>query len=147
MGKTKRRQKRGYPIGLMIGFETQKVFFWFIYSERAELHKMHKMPRKFENMEKEAMAWGLGIAGEAGDVAGCIKKTFAHGNDQKAGIRENIGDTMWYAAMLCNVFGWDFQQVLEENIAKLKARYPDGKFTVHHASRNNTRIDWNEKGK
>ncbi|MFX1254229.1 MAG: hypothetical protein ACFFCZ_21635, partial [Promethearchaeota archaeon] len=52
MGKTKRRQKRGYPLGLMIGFETQKVFFWFIYSERAELHKIHKMPRKLENMEK-----------------------------------------------------------------------------------------------
>lgn len=97
----------------------------------------------FENKEKEIMSWGLGIVGEAGDVAGCIKKTFSHNNDQKEGIRENIGDTLWYIAMICNFFSWDLEEVLEENIAKLKKRYPEG-FTHKDASRNNTRIDWNE---
>ena len=33
--------------------------------------------KKFETPEKEILTWGLGIAGEAGDVASCIKKTFA----------------------------------------------------------------------
>ena len=50
--------------------------------------------KKFKNPKEEIMTWGLGIAGEAGDAASCIKKTYAHGNDQKAGIRENIGDTI-----------------------------------------------------
>jgi len=100
--------------------------------------------KKFDNPEKEIFTWGLGIAGEAGDVASCIKKTFAHDNDQRAGIRENIGDTLWYTAMICNFFGWDFQQVLEENVEKLKKRYPQG-FTIEHAKRNNTMIDWSKK--
>lgn len=99
--------------------------------------------KKFDSPEKEIMTWGLGITGEAGDVAGCIKKTFAHDNDQKEGIKENIGDTLWYAAMICNFFGWNFQEVLDSNINKLKSRYPQG-FTIQDAKRNNTRIDWNE---
>jgi len=101
-----------------------------------------KTAKKFENPEKEILTWGLGIAGEAGDVAGCIKKTFAHDNDQKTGIRENIGDTLWYSAMICNFFGWNLQEVLEENINKLKKRFPEG-FTLENARREGTRIDWN----
>ncbi len=100
--------------------------------------------KKFDSPEKEILTWGLGITGEAGDVASCIKKTFAHDNDQRAGIRENIGDALWYAAMICNFFGWNMQDVLNENIAKLKARYPAG-FTIPDAKRNGTRIDWNKK--
>ena len=99
--------------------------------------------KKFETSEKEILTWGLGIAGEAGDVASCIKKTFAHDNDQRTGIRENIGDTLWYSAMICSFFNWDMQEVLNENIKKLKERYPQG-FTTENARRNNTMIDWNK---
>ena len=100
--------------------------------------------KKFDGKEKEILTWGLGITGEAGDVASCIKKTFAHDNDQRAGIRENIGDALWYSAMICNFFGWDMQEILEENITKLKKRYPDG-FTIQDAKRDGTKIDWNKK--
>lgn len=103
-----------------------------------------KTSSKFDNPEKEIMTWGLGVAGEAGDVAGCIKKTFSHGNDQKAGIKENLGDTFWYMAMICNFFDWNLEDVLKENIDKLQKRYPQG-FTEKDASRDNTRVDWNEK--
>jgi NTP pyrophosphatase (non-canonical NTP hydrolase) len=102
--------------------------------------------KKFENPEKEIMTWGLGVAGEAGDIAGCIKKTYAHDNDQKAGIKENIGDMLWYAAMICNFFNWNLDEVLNENVEKLKKRYPAG-FTTMNARRDGTRIDWNEGGK
>ncbi|MDD2646542.1 MAG: nucleoside triphosphate pyrophosphohydrolase family protein [Patescibacteria group bacterium] len=101
--------------------------------------------KKFSDKNKEIMTWGLGLAGEAGDVAGCIKKTVAHGNDQRAGIKENIGDYLWYTAMICNFFGWDLQEVLNENIKKLSKRYPDKKFTIKRARRGGTRIDWNKK--
>jgi len=99
--------------------------------------------KKFETSEKEILTWGLGIAGEAGDVAGCIKKTFAHDNDQREGIKENIGDTMWYAAMICNFFGWNMQEILDANIEKLKKRYLGGGFTTNLARREGTRVDWN----
>ncbi len=98
--------------------------------------------KKFNNKEKEIFTWGLGIAGEAGDVAGCIKKTFSHGDNQKEGIRENLGDTMWYIAMICNFFKWDIEKVLEENIKKLEKRYPKG-FSKKNAKKEK-RKDWNE---
>ena len=100
--------------------------------------------KDYKSPTEEIMTWGLGIAGEAGDVASCIKKTFAHNNDQKQGIRENLGDTLWYTATICNFFDWDLQEILNENLAKLKTRYPQG-FTQKSASRNNTMIDWNER--
>lgn len=97
--------------------------------------------KKFESNKIEILTWGLGIAGEAGDVASCIKKTFAHDNDVKEGIKENLGDALWYSAMICNFFGWKLEDVLKENIEKLKKRYPNG-FTMDDAKRN--KIDWNE---
>ncbi len=100
--------------------------------------------KHFDNKTEEIMTWGLGISGEAGDVASCIKKTFAHENDQKDGIRENLGDTMWYLAMICNYFDWNLQDILDENIAKLSERYPGG-FDKVRASRGGTMIDWSEK--
>ena len=72
------------------------------------------------------MTWCLGITGEAGDVASCVKKTYAHNKDVKDGIKENIGDMMWYTAMVCNFYGWNLQEILEQNIEKLKKRFPNG---------------------
>jgi len=88
------------------------------------------------------MTWGLGIAGEAGDVAGCIKKTYSQGDEQKAGIRENLGDTIWYVAMICNFYGWKLEDVLQENVDKLQKRHPKG-FKEKNC-RNDKRKDWNE---
>jgi NTP pyrophosphatase (non-canonical NTP hydrolase) len=100
--------------------------------------------KDFPSRTEEIFNWGLGISGEAGDVASCIKKTFAHDNDQRTGIKENIGDTLWYAAMICNFFKWDMQEVLEENLAKLKERFPQG-FNPRDAGRGGTMVDWGEK--
>jgi len=98
--------------------------------------------KKFASPETEIATWGLGIAGEAGDVASCIKKTFAHKNDSvKDGIKENIGDMMWYAAMICNFFGWGLEDCLQGNVNKLKVRYPDG-FSFGNAQRGGTMIKW-----
>ena len=99
--------------------------------------------KDFASSTEEIMTWGLGVSGEAGDIAGCIKKTFAHDNDQKDGIRENVGDTMWYIATICNFFDWDLQDILNENLEKLKKRFPQG-FSTDEARRDGTRVDWNE---
>ena len=98
--------------------------------------------KEMRDKEKELFTWGLGIAGEAGDVAGCIKKTIAHKDNQENGIKENLGDTIWYIAMICNHFNWNLEDVLKENINKLEKRYPKGFSTVQAKK---PRIDWNEK--
>ncbi|MDD5699661.1 MAG: nucleoside triphosphate pyrophosphohydrolase family protein [Candidatus Nanoarchaeia archaeon] len=98
--------------------------------------------KKFQSKEEELCSWGLGIAGEAGDVASCVKKVIFHKNEAiKDGIKENLGDTIWYAAMICNNLGWDLEEILKENIQKLKDRYPGG-FTEKDAQRGGTMIKW-----
>jgi len=115
--------------------------------DKVDLHEYQVLckatAKKFNTSVEEILTWGLGIAGEAGDVASCIKKTFIHDNDKRDGIRENIGDAMWYMAMICNFFGWNMQDVLDENIKKLKERYPKG-FTIENAKRDGEMIDWNK---
>jgi NTP pyrophosphatase (non-canonical NTP hydrolase) len=100
--------------------------------------KMH-LPQ--ESKEKEIMTWGLGVAGEANDVAGCIKKTYAHKDDHIEGIKENLGDTLWYVAMICNFYRWTIDEVIKENVDKLKERYPEG---ASFESAKRKRTDWNE---
>jgi len=101
--------------------------------------------RKNKDKEKEILGWGLGIAGEAGDVASCIKKTYGHQNDQVKGIKENLGDTLWYIAQICNYYGWKLDEVIQENVDKLQKRYTEGKFTFSAAQRDGSMIDWSEK--
>ena len=96
-----------------------------------ELNEYQELVQKtakkdFSTKEEEIMCWGLGVSGEAGDVASCIKKTFAHKKDVREGIRENLGDMLWYGAMICNFFEWSLKDVLEENVDKLKKRFPEG---------------------
>jgi len=108
-----------------------------------EYQKLCKISsKKFSDKEKEIMTLGLGISGEAGDVAGCIKKTVSHNDDQKDGIKENLGDTLWYLVMICDFYNWDLSDVMQENIDKLKKRHPEG--FSHKNARDDKRRDWNE---
>ena len=100
--------------------------------------------RPDKNKDMEICNWGLGIAGEAADAASCIKKTIFHENDQTKGLKENLGDTMWYIGAICNHFGWKLEDIFKENQAKLNARYNEGSFKVEHAKRNGEMKDWNE---
>lgn len=96
-----------------------------------------------ETKEKEILGWGLEISGEAGDVAGCIKKTYIHKDNKIDGIKENLGDTMWYIAMICNFYGWDMNDIIEENVTKLQKRYTKG-ISFEAAARKGEKKDWNE---
>ena len=69
----------------------------------------------------------LGLAGEAGETLDMVKKWVFH---EKAidfeHLKKEIGDVMWYVAMLCESFGFDLDEILQMNIDKLRARYPEG---------------------
>jgi len=88
--------------------------------------------------------YGLGIAGEAADAASCIKKTIFHDNNQVEGLKENLGDTIWYIGAICNHYGWSLEEVIVANIEKLSKRYPGG-FDMKRLQRKGTMVDWNEK--
>lgn len=70
---------------------------------------------------------GLGIAGEAGEVADLIKKHLGHGHDLDwHKLREELGDVLWYVACLADRFGIKLSEVADANVEKLKRRYPFG---------------------
>ena len=70
---------------------------------------------------------GLGLAGEAGEVVDYLKKVVGHGHklDRDKLVKE-LGDVLWYVAEICSAINADMSDVAQQNIDKLKDRYPDG---------------------
>lgn len=69
----------------------------------------------------------LGMCGEAGEFADLIKKhTFQGHNLDVNHIKKELGDVCWYVALACTVFNLELDDVMQTNIDKLKARYPEG---------------------
>ena len=82
----------------------------------------------------------LGVAGEGGEVADHIKKYIGHDHElDKNKMLKELGDVLWYVAVLSNALGFTLREVAEANIAKLAARYPHG-FSVE-ASKNRKQDD------
>lgn len=77
--------------------------------------------------EDNILNWCLGLAGEAGEVIDIIKKHRFHGHKlDKAKVSEELGDVMWYIAMICNELRLDLDNVMNENVNKLHKRYSGG---------------------
>ena len=53
---------------------------------------------------------------------------------------------MWYVAMICNFYGWSLDEVLSENLEKLKKRYASGGFSLEEAQRKHTMKKWSGEG-
>ena len=75
----------------------------------------------------------VGVSGEAGELLDPLKKTIFYGKSlDKINLDEEIGDILWYVAIYLNARGITFEQIMQQNIDKLRARYPE-KFTSEHA--------------
>jgi NTP pyrophosphatase (non-canonical NTP hydrolase) len=72
----------------------------------------------------------MGLCGEAGEVTDYVKKCLYHAHEYNSNImREELGDLLWYFVVLADRSGITLDSIMEENIKKLKKRYPEGKFT------------------
>lgn len=79
----------------------------------------------------------LGLADEVGEMAKALKSHLYYGTEfDLDNLAEEIGDALWYVALLSDAIGMPLSQIMRANIAKLRARYPD-RFTAEKAlSRN-----------
>ncbi|AWY07461.1 nucleotide pyrophosphohydrolase [Streptomyces phage UNTPL] len=81
----------------------------------------------------EGLAYvALGLAGEAGEVANKVKKILRDKGgvlnaQTAAAIAEELGDVLWYAAMLADELGADLGQIAALNLAKLESRAMRGR--------------------
>lgn len=70
---------------------------------------------------------GLGLTGEAGEVADLLKKVVGHGHPmERDKLITELGDVMWYCGMLATLLDVPLEVVAQKNIEKLKKRYPYG---------------------
>lgn len=76
----------------------------------------------------------LGLSGEAGETLDMVKKWVFHEKELDIDhLKKEIGDVMWYVAMICHSFNFDLDEILQMNVDKLKARYPEG-FDIERAN-------------
>ena len=79
----------------------------------------------------------LGLTAESGEFTEVVKKIIFQGkpyNEENVfHMKRELGDICWYLAQACMALDTTFDEVLEMNVDKLKARYPGGEFDVHHS--------------
>ena len=80
---------------------------------------------------------GIGLASETGEYNEIIKKMLFQGkpltDENVFHMKRELGDIMWYWANACRALGFNPNDVIEENVRKLEARYPGGKFDAHYS--------------
>jgi NTP pyrophosphatase (non-canonical NTP hydrolase) len=77
----------------------------------------------------------LGLAAETGEFCEIPKKIYFQGKplteENVFHMKRELGDVMWYWVNACRALDLDPNEVIEENVNKLKARYPGGEFDVN----------------
>lgn len=69
----------------------------------------------------------LGLAGESGEAADLVKKHLFHGHAlEEDKLKKELGDVLWYVALLADALGLSLGEVAQHNVDKLRARYPEG---------------------
>ena len=83
------------------------------------------------------MTGAIGIASEGGEFAEIVKKCIFQGkpmdDETIFHCKRELGDIMWYWITSCRALSLDPNEVIEENVNKLKSRYPGGEFDVHYS--------------
>jgi NTP pyrophosphatase (non-canonical NTP hydrolase) len=69
----------------------------------------------------------MGLCGESGEAIDIVKKHLHQGHPlDKEKLLKELGDIAWYLAETAYALDLELEVVLEQNIAKLKERYPEG---------------------
>ena len=75
----------------------------------------------------------LGLQTESGEITDQLKKHLFYGQPlDRVHIKEELGDILWYMAVILRRLNLTFEEVAEANIAKLQFRYK-GAFNEYSA--------------
>jgi len=79
----------------------------------------------------------IGLGSETGEFQEIVKKIVFQGKplteEAHFHMKRELGDIMWYWVNACRALELDPNDVIAENVKKLEARYPGGKFDVHYS--------------
>ncbi len=69
----------------------------------------------------------MGLCGESGEAIDLVKKWLHQGHElEKEKLAKELGDIAWYLAEAAYALELPLEAVLQGNIDKLKARFPEG---------------------
>jgi NTP pyrophosphatase (non-canonical NTP hydrolase) len=80
-------------------------------------------------IEKDALLLNslMGLCGESGEAIDILKKSMYQGHPlDEEHLKKELGDVAWYLAEAATALGVPLSAILEGNLAKLKARFPEG---------------------
>ena len=90
-----------------------------VYQQRAVTTAIYKS-------EHAILYPALGLAGEAGEIANKVKKVIRDGTFDREDLAAELGDVLWYVAVLAQDLGVNLGDVAAGNLAKLKSRKARG---------------------
>lgn len=67
-----------------------------------------------------------GMVSEIGELHGIYQKFYQGHKIEMEHTKKELGDLLWFIAEYCTVYGWNLDDIMQLNIDKLKARYPEG---------------------
>lgn len=83
------------------------------------------------------MTAAIGMAAEGGEFAEIPKKCVFQGKPLDAEaifhMKRELGDIFWYWTNACRALNLDPNDVINENVNKLKSRYPGGEFDPYYS--------------
>lgn len=79
----------------------------------------------------------IGLSSECGEFSEIVKKMTFQGKpyneENRFHMMRELGDIAWYWVNACRALGYDPNEVIAENVEKLKSRYPGGEFNVFYS--------------
>lgn len=92
-------------------------------TQKPEWQKANRSEETSHDMMRHAV---FGICSEAGEVAGILQKVYqGHEFDREHFIKE-LSDILWFISEACDCVNVPIGEVMQRNIDKLLARYPEG---------------------
>lgn len=83
----------------------------------------------------------LGLVTESAELQDTLKKHLFYGKIlDRVNLKEEIGDVLWYCSILLDALDTNYEEVMERNIEKLKARYGE-KFSEEKAINRNLDVE------
>lgn len=86
----------------------------------------------YDNKEDMLRHAVFGLCSESGEVAGILQKVYQGHTFDKEHMMKELGDCLWMIAEACTALGIELDDVMQTNIDKLNARYPEG-FDAEHS--------------
>ena len=95
--------------------------------ELNDYQRAAKTTAVYTSADQQLVCTVLGLNGEAGEVAEKIKKVIRDknsviGDEDRREIQKELGDVLWYLAVLSDTLGLDLEAVAALNLEKLKSR-------------------------